>query len=91
MSENTRSSELSEVLWRIGAFDLLNHDQIVELQRWHASKVEEAYRKGYAAGNAKKNYHKKSDSNQAVDGLEIRVSALEYRLALQSKEEKDKQ
>lgn len=66
-------------------------DKIMQaFESFHNEGVEQSYRSGYAAGNAKKNYHKKSESAgaQAFEGLEIRVSALEIRLAqhLQSTE-----
>lgn len=115
-AENTRSSEppITTDLFqgavladnRFSRFDdelidkYFNDDGKAAIEAYIASKVEEAYRKGYAAGNAKKNYHKKGDASQIIKGLEIRVSALEHRLAalkettnsaIQEDEEKDAQ
>lgn len=38
-TNKAQPEELKDVLWRIGAFDTLNHDQHIELQRFIANQV----------------------------------------------------
>jgi hypothetical protein len=42
---------------------------------------EAAYKTGYAAGNAKKNYHRKGSNSKSLEDLDIRLRSVEIQLS----------